>query len=195
MLSGRRRAGLIRLIGNREGVSAIEFSMIAPILLLILMGSIELPRAYMVGKRLDNATATMADLISRGSYADLKPIFAATGAISNPYDVSSASIVLTAAGTYSNGSSPTTKVCSSAESNGQAYTAGASLGAPPAGMTRNGDRFVVSEVTMVYRPIFPVLSKMTSWTFRYKKVWPVRGGDIYNGQSEVVLPGGKPCPA
>lgn len=195
MLSGRLRAGLIRLIGNREGVSAIEFSMIAPILLLILMGSIELPRAYMVGKRLDNATATMADLISRGSYADLKPIFAATGAISNPYDVSSASIVLTAAGTYSNGSSPTTKVCSSAESNGQAYAAGASLGAPPAGMTQNGDRFVVSEVTMVYRPIFPVLSKMTSWTFRYKKVWPVRGGDIYNGQSEVVLPGGKPCPA
>ena len=52
MLSGRPRACLIRLIGDREGVSAIEFSVIAPILLLILMGSIELPRAYMIGKRL-----------------------------------------------------------------------------------------------------------------------------------------------
>ncbi|MBN4095560.1 MULTISPECIES: TadE/TadG family type IV pilus assembly protein [Methylobacterium] len=195
MLSGRLRAHLIRLIGDREGVSAIEFSVIAPILLLILMGSIELPRAYMIGKRLDNAAATMADLISRGSYADLKPVFAATSAISNPYDVSRASIVLTAAGTYSDGSSAATKVCSSAESNGQARTAGSSLGAPPAGMTRNGDRFVVSEVTMTYHPIFPVLSNLTRWTFRYKKIWPVRGGEIYNGQSEVVLPGGKPCPA
>ena len=37
MLSGRLRARLIRLIGDREGVSAIEFSVIAPILLLILI--------------------------------------------------------------------------------------------------------------------------------------------------------------
>ncbi|AIQ90228.1 MULTISPECIES: TadE/TadG family type IV pilus assembly protein [Methylobacterium] len=195
MLSLRPRAGLTGLIGSRDGVSAIEFSVIAPILLLILMGSIELPRAFMIGKRLDNASATMADLIARGSYADLKPVFAATSAISNPYDVSGASIVLTAAGTYSDGSSATTKVCSSAESNGQAYAAGTSLGPPPPGMTRNGDRFVVSEVTMIYNPIFPVLSKLTRWTFRSRKVWPVRGGEIYNGQSEVVLPGGKPCPA
>ncbi|MEE7446799.1 TadE family protein [Methylobacterium radiotolerans] len=195
MLSGRLRARLIRLIGDRDGVSAIEFSVIAPILLLILMGSIELPRAYMIGKRLDNAASTMADLISRGSYADLKPVFAATSAISNPYDVSRASIVLTAAGTYSDGTAATTKVCSSAESNGRARTAGSSLGEPPPGMTRNGDRFVVSEVTMIYHPIFPVLSKLTGWTFRYKKIWPVRGGEIYNGQNEVVLPGGKPCPA
>ncbi|MGH1589644.1 TadE/TadG family type IV pilus assembly protein [Methylobacterium phyllosphaerae] len=195
MLRGCTRAGLLRFISCRDGVSAIEFSMIAPILLLVFMGSIELPRAYMIGKRLDNAATTMADLISRGSYTDLKPVFDATSVIANPYDVTRASIVLTAAGTYSTGSSATTQVCSSAESNGQAYATGASLGPPPPGMTRNGDRFVVSEVTMAYRPLFPVLTKLAQWTFRYRKVWPVRGGEVYNGQSEVVLPGGKPCPA
>ncbi len=66
----------------------------------MFMASIELPRAYMIGKRLDNATATMADLISRGNYTDLSPVFAALEAIANPYDVSRASIVLTAGGTY-----------------------------------------------------------------------------------------------
>ena len=71
MLRGCTRAGLLRFISCRDGVSAIEFSMIAPILLLVFMGSIELPRAYMIGKRLDNAATTMADLISRGSYTDL----------------------------------------------------------------------------------------------------------------------------
>ena len=61
-------------------------------------------------------------------------------------------------------------------------------------LDRAGDRFVMSEVTMPYRPIFPVFSSLVGWTFRYKRTWPVRGGDIYNGQSEIVLPSGKPCP-
>ena len=67
-------------------------------------------------------------------------------------------------------------------------------GAPPAGLDQPGDRFVMSEVTMPYRPLFPVFTSLVGWTFRYKRAWPVRGGDVYNGQSEVVLPGGKPCP-
>ncbi|MFC6742604.1 TadE/TadG family type IV pilus assembly protein [Methylobacterium tardum] len=96
MLSGGLRTGLIDFTASRNGVSAVEFSLIAPILLLMFMASIELPRAYMIGKRLDNATATMADLISRGNYTDLSPVFAALEAIANPYDVSRASIVLTA---------------------------------------------------------------------------------------------------
>jgi Flp pilus assembly protein TadG len=195
VLNGRPRSSLIGFFRGRDGVSAIEFSVIAPILLVIFMASIELPRAYMIAKRLDNAAATMADLISRGGYTDLRPVFAATSAISNPYDVTGASIVLTAAGTYQKGSSATTQVCSSAESNGQARSVGSSLGPPPAGLTSNGDRFVISEVTMAYHPLFPAISRLTNWTFTYKKVWPVRGGDVYNGQNEVVLPGGKPCPA
>jgi hypothetical protein len=103
--------------------------------------------------------------------------------------------VLTAAGTYQVGSDTTTQVCSSAEANGQARTAGSSLGAPPPGMNRKGDRFVISELTMPYRPIFPLFTYLSNWKFRYKKTWPVRGGEVYNGQNEIVLPGGKPCPA
>lgn len=194
MLNGSIRTGLIGFAGSRDGVSAVEFSLIAPILLLIFMASIELPRAYMIGKRLDNAAATMADLISRGSYTNLSPVFSVAGVISNPYDVTSASIVLTVGGTYQNGTVATTQVCSSAQSNGQARAAGSSLGPPPAGMDRKGDRFVMSEVTMTYRPVFPLFSSMARWTFRYKKIWPVRGGEVYNGQNEIVLPGGKPCP-
>ncbi|MCJ2054739.1 pilus assembly protein [Methylobacterium sp. J-070] len=193
-MSGGLRTGLMAFTDSRDGVSAVEFSLIAPVMLALFMGSIELPRAYMIGKRLDNATATMADLISRGTYTDLSPVFAALGAISNPYDVTRASVVLTAAGTYQTGSAATTQVCSSAQSNGQARPAGSSLGPPPAGLDRGGDRFVMSEVTMPYRPIFPLFPGLAQYTYRYRKVWPVRSGKIYDGQSEVVLPGGNPCP-
>jgi Flp pilus assembly protein TadG len=194
VLTGDVRSTLVAFADSRNGVSAVEFSLIAPLLIILFMGTIELPRAYMIGKRLDNATATMADLISRGTYKDLSPVFAALSAISNPYDVNRASIVLTAAGTYQTGSTGTTQVCSSAQFNGQAYVTGASLGSPPAGFGQNGDRFVISEVTMPYRPVFPLISGFARYTYRYRKTWPVRGGEIYNGQSEVVLPGGDPCP-
>ena len=194
MLNGIPRAGLIAFAGSRSGVSAVEFSLVAPLLILLFMGSIELPRAYMIGKRLDNATATMADLVSRGTYTDLSPVFAALGAISNPYDVTRASVVLTAAGTYQTGSAATTQVCSSAESNGQARATGSTLGPPPAGLDRGGDRFVMTEVTMPYRPVFPLFPGLVRYTYRYTKTWPVRSGQVHNGQSEVVLPGGAPCP-
>lgn len=194
MLIGDIRTTLFAFADSRNGVSAVEFSLIAPVLILLFMGSIELPRAYMIGKRLDNATTTMADLISRGTYKDLSPVFAALGAISNPYDVTSARVVLTAAGTYRTGLTATTQVCSSAQSNGQAYVTGSSLGSPPAGFDQAGNRFVISEVTMPYRPVFPLFTSYLRYTYRYRKTWPARGGEVYNGQNEVVLPGGDPCP-
>jgi Flp pilus assembly protein TadG len=181
-------------VRGEDGVSAVEFSLIAPILLAMFMASVELPRAYMIGKRLNNAATAMADLISQGTYTDLAPVFAAATTISNPYDVTSARIVLTAGGTYQDGSSLATQACSSAQLNGQARAVGSSLGPPPAGMATKGDRFVVSEVTMNYKPVFPLTSSLVSWSFSYKKIWPVRDGKVYNGQAEIILPGGKPCP-
>lgn len=194
MLICGMRTAIISLISNRDGVSAIEFSFVAPILLLVFMATIELPRAYMIGKRLDSSTAAMADLISRKSYTDLTPVFAVAGVISNPYDVSRASIVLTAAGTYQDGTGTVTQVCSSMASNGQARAVGSPLGPPPAGMNRKGDRFVMSEVTMKYRPVFSIFPSLAEWTIQRKSIWPIRGGEVYNGQAEVILPGGRPCP-
>ncbi|MGT2488862.1 TadE/TadG family type IV pilus assembly protein [Methylobacterium oryzae CBMB20] len=195
MLSGRLRACLIRLIGDRDGVSAIEFSVIAPILLLILMGSIELPRAYMIGKRLDNAASTMADLISRGSYADLKPVSRRDERDLQPLRREPCEHRADGGGDLQRRHRGDDQGLLQCRIQRPGPHGGLLARRTAPGMTRNGDRFVVSEVTMIYHPIFPVLSKLTGWTFRYKKIWPVRGGEIYNGQNEVVLPGGKPCPA
>jgi Flp pilus assembly protein TadG len=195
VLTDRVRGHVLAFARTSEGVSAVEFSLIAPILLMMFMAAVELPRAYMIGRRLDIAAAAMADLISKDTYADLTPVYAATAVIGNPYNVDAAAIVLTAAGTYQTGAATTTQVCSSAAQNGQARQVGSSLGPPPAGMTAGGDRFVVSDVTMPYRPVFAVFPSLLTYTFHFRKVWPVRGGETYRGQKEVVLPNGKPCPA
>ena len=190
-----RRRGATRFLRDREGVSAVEFAFIAPILILMFTASIELPRAFMIGKRLDHAASTMVDLISGSDFADLKEVYGSATIVSNPYDVSTASIVLTAAGIYRTGGHLVARVCSSAARNAVARAAGSPLGAPPPGMGREGDRFVMAEVRMRYTALFPLFSGIFGRSYDYKTIRPVRGGTAVKGQPETVLPQGQPCPA
>ncbi|NQE63999.1 TadE/TadG family type IV pilus assembly protein [Caulobacter sp. RHG1] len=64
-----RRARPTRpLIGfwrDRRGVSAIEFALIAPVLILMYCGMAELTQAMMAQRRLSNITSTIGDLIAQ----------------------------------------------------------------------------------------------------------------------------------
>ena len=51
------------MITDQSGVSAMEFALIAPVMILLFMGSIELPRAYTTGQHANRAARSMADLI------------------------------------------------------------------------------------------------------------------------------------
>lgn len=186
-----RRAGSFR---DASGVSAVEFSLICPLLVAIFLAAIELPRAYTVHKRLDLAASTLADMLSRREYTDLQPVYAIASAITDPYDTSAAKIALTTAGTYALASIGAARVCSSAALNGGRRAVGSSLGTPPAGLSAYGDRFVMVEVAARYTPIVPLFPALTSLDLTYKKILPVREGKVHNGRPEVVLPGGHPCP-
>lgn len=192
MTARQRLAAFAKAAG---GTSATEFAFIAPVLIALFMIAIELPRAITTGSRLNSAANVMADLIASGEAPDLSDIFSAAQAVATPYDVGAAGIVLTAAGVYQVGNDFVARVCSSAEQNAQARAAGSALGAAPPGLTTNGARFVMAEVTMRYVALFSALPIINNWTFSYKVIWPVRDGKTYNGQPEVVLPNGRACPA
>ncbi len=189
----RPRHGL-RSLRDASGVSAVEFSLICPLLVVVFLAAIELPRAYTFHKRLDLAASTLADMLSRRDYADLQPVYAMASAITDPYDASRATIAFATAGTYALGSTGAARVCSSASLNGVSRAVGSSLGTPPTGLSGPGDRFVMVELAARYTPIVPLLPALTSLDLKYKKILPVREGRIYNGRQEVVLPGGRPCP-
>lgn len=184
---------LRRFARARGGVSAIEFAMIAPILLLMFMASIELPRAIIIGRRISFAASTMADLISSRDVTDLADVYAAARAVSSPYDVSRAGIVLTAGGIYLDGLVPVAKACSSVAQNDQARAVGSTIGPAPPGTTTPGDRLVMAEMRMPYGAVFGVFPILNQWTFVERKTWPVRKGTAYLGRDEIVLPGGRPC--
>lgn len=176
------------------GVSAIEFAFVAPILVLLFIATIEIPRAIATDNRLAQATIAMADLASKNDYADVNDVFAAAQVVAAPYSLAGTGIVLTAGGVYNVGNDVVARVCSSVQLGDKARIVGSDIGPPPAGTASKGDRFVMVETRLSYRPLFSFFPFLNNLTFTGKAAWPVRDGVATNGQAEVVLPGGKPCP-
>lgn len=80
---------------HERGVAAVEFALVLPVLLLILMGVIELSNVMMVERKLLNAMQSAADLIGQDTDitdAELDDIFFAAQLTMNPYDTSNLTI-------------------------------------------------------------------------------------------------------
>jgi len=54
-----------KLRGDRSGVGAVEFALIAPVLIVLYMGSLEISVAMSVNKKLARAASTVADLVTQ----------------------------------------------------------------------------------------------------------------------------------
>ncbi len=191
----RLRQAVVRVGRAQGGASAVEFAFIAPVLLLLFVATIEIPRAIATNNRLAQATITMADLASKSDYADINDVFSAAQVVASPYSLTGIGIVLTAGGVYQAGNDFVARVCSSVQQGDTARAVGSDIGPPPAGTASKGDRFVMAETRLPYRPLFSFFPFLNDLTFTAKTVWPVREGIAKNGQVEVVLPGGNPCPA
>lgn len=63
----RPRRSLIR---DRSGIAAVEFGLIAPVLLIVLIGVFEVTRAVSMDRRFGRVTAMVADLIAREERVD-----------------------------------------------------------------------------------------------------------------------------
>lgn len=74
-----------------DGVVALEFALIAPVLLLLFFGADELATAFDCRTRVTDAAASTADLVAQRSsvsLSDMKNIFCAAKAIISPYNTS-----------------------------------------------------------------------------------------------------------
>jgi len=59
-----------RLRGDQSGVGAVEFALIAPVLIVLYMGSLEISVAMSVNKKLARASSTVADLVTQDDTVD-----------------------------------------------------------------------------------------------------------------------------
>lgn len=109
MKRGHPRSGPLRPLGlfprlwrDGRGVSAIEFAMIAPVLILIYFGLAELSQAMMAQRRTSHAASSMGDLIGQYDSGSnpVNPtvtadVFAAAYAILSPFPTTSLELRVT----------------------------------------------------------------------------------------------------
>ena len=81
------------LITARDGISAVEFALIAPVMVMFYFGAIELSLMMQLDRKVTTSTATLGDLVAREDVitnAELDDIFQATRMIFQPEDITAA---------------------------------------------------------------------------------------------------------
>ena len=94
-----RLAALRRRFGRaRSGVSAVEFALLLPVILLLFFGGVEVSDALTVKRKVTHVTSTLSDLITQSktiSAGEMDDILDAAAAIITPYATSNLKIKLT----------------------------------------------------------------------------------------------------
>lgn len=92
------RSWLARFKRDASGVSALEFALIAPVLIAMYLGSAELTMAISADRKVTSATMAVADLVTQDDLitdAELNDIYAAGDAIIFPNDPTSLTFRIT----------------------------------------------------------------------------------------------------
>lgn len=143
---------LARLLRDRHGMSAVEFALIAPVLIMIYVGVAEINSLLTVYRRTATVAATAADLtaqVKSVSTSDLNDITEAAGAILTPYSTEPLKLVVSSVVANNNNDG---KVAWSYANKGAGRAPGSNYTVPP-GLTEPGSSVIVAEVTYDYAPL------------------------------------------
>ena len=138
---------LHRLGMDQRGVSALEFALISPIIILIYFGVGELCEAMMAQRRASHAASAVGDLASQSqtlSSSDVSDVFAAASTIMSPFPTTTLKLRLTSVTMNSSGVAKVDWSCS--QGGLTAYTAGTTMSSLPSGiLAASGDSIVIGD--------------------------------------------------
>jgi Flp pilus assembly protein TadG len=143
------------MVRDRRGVSAVEFALLAPVMLTLLIGGNELSQALTIYRKVSHTGSALGDLVSQVSSittAEMSNILAASTSIMTPYDASGVRLVVSAVNyTTANGFKVSWSV-------GQNATAWTQCSTPPitipSGLISDGQQIVVTSVSYTYVSTF-----------------------------------------
>lgn len=144
------RHGLKRAGENEEGVSTIEFAIIAPFLLLLYFGGIELSLLMLADRQVTSTSATMGDLTSRllaVTDQDRDNVFAASGELLRTVNSTDARLRLSS---LENIGGTVTVVWSEATPNHAALATGQTVADLPANIVPLGGTIIMAETEFEY---------------------------------------------
>lgn len=135
---------IARFLHDQRGVSAVEFALLAPVMITLYFASAEFCQAFMVQRRMDHATSQIADITSQDDVVtrdELDDTLALAHLLMSPFPTTPLKMRVSGVTRDSNG------VAKIDWSRGSGLTAlrNGSVVTIPAGMIANGESVVLSE--------------------------------------------------
>jgi Flp pilus assembly protein TadG len=149
-----KRRLLRRYLKATEGLAAIEFAFIAPVLIILFFGTVEVCNALICRQKVTTVAASASDLVAQDSTittAQIQDVFSALNSIIYPFPTSTSQIVITSIKNDPNHAGQYVVDWSQASS-GTAHTPGASISVPAGLVTASGS-VILSEVNYTYTPL------------------------------------------
>ncbi len=155
----RLPAPLRRFAESNRGVAAVEFALVLPVFLLIMLGCLEVPRFVMVYQKIARTSSGIADLVAQADEPitgnQIQDIFIAGATMMQPYDVVAKGKIYISSINNPSGTVVMSWRKDNYGKNGGSSRMPASLPIPlkPA----VGEEVLVAEVFFTYQPLFSTL--------------------------------------
>lgn len=175
----RIRNQMRRLSGDSKGAAAVEFALIAPLLITLYLGTQEISLALNINKKVGRTSSAVGDLIAQQDteikVADLKDIMKVGAATMQPYSITKPELWVTGIQISTSGAATVAWSQKLVENTTYSvpYAAGSAVTVPT--KLKINDTFLVKvETKLKYRPI-------TSWSITTNK----SSGYAYFNMAEV----------
>jgi Flp pilus assembly protein TadG len=157
----QQRVGRGKFISDQRGVSAVEFALILPVMVLIYLGGYEITQALAINRLVALTSGTVTNLVSQyttiSASTQMPDILNASEQVLTPYPSSNATVVVSSI-TIDNSGKAT--VAWSQSLNGAARTIGAAMSLPAALDTPN-TTVIFGETTYAYTPLIDFIKMGT----------------------------------
>ncbi|MBU6298845.1 MAG: pilus assembly protein [Alphaproteobacteria bacterium] len=134
------------MLKARDGLAAVEFAFLAPVMIVLFFGTVEVTTAVDCNTRVRDVAATAADLVAQEttvSSTDISNVFSALDAIMYPNSTTNLKVVISSL--VDNGKGGATVAWSDATSNTTARTVGSTI-TVPTGLITSGGSVIYAEV-------------------------------------------------
>ena len=148
----------------KQGVAAVEFALILPILVVMLLATFDGGRAiaaYMKMRAATYALASITNQYAKIQSVDMTSILGATSVVMAPYSSGSPAVKISQVKINNSGVS---KIEWSAAQNATARTVNSTI-TPPSAMVVNGSYLILAEVSYTYVPVFGFFGTSSGITF------------------------------
>lgn len=155
---------------DERGLAAIEFALIAPVMILLYFGMVELCQGFLASKRAGHSASMVADLVSQTADvtpAQLEDVFAIGALIMKPYSSGPLKIRVSSVTRDSRGVDKVDWVRGD-DILGKPLRKNDVVTTIPAGLIENGESLIMSETTYDYRSSFgPGVDGLTKFEHNY----------------------------